>query len=70
MMHLSLLFVAATSIRPDAAPGIPYRQPQLATANGVVGMAFGGGTSIYYTSSKDQGRSFGSPVKVGDTVAQ
>jgi hypothetical protein len=69
---LPLLFVAANSIRPDPAAtanAIQYRQPQLAAGNGIVAMAFGGGPSIYFTASTDQGKTFAPPVKVAETGA-
>jgi hypothetical protein len=58
-----LLF--ATRIQPDAA-AIPYRQPQLAAAHGQVDMTFGAGSTIYFTSSSDEGQHFAPPTKVGD----
>jgi hypothetical protein len=66
---LPLLFVAANSIRPETAAAIQYRQPQLASGHGMVAMTFGGGPSIYFTSSTDQGKTFGPPVKVAETGA-
>ncbi len=68
-MLLPILFVAASSIRPDAAPAIQFRQPQLASGNGIVAMTFGGGASIYFTASKDRGEAFSAPVKVAETGA-
>ncbi|MBY0504222.1 MAG: glycoside hydrolase [Bryobacteraceae bacterium] len=66
-MLLPLLLLAA---RLDPAnTAIPYRQPQLAAAHGQVAMTFGAGSAIYYAASKDQGRTFGAPVKVADVGA-
>jgi hypothetical protein len=62
------LLLLATSIQP-ALPDVPYRQPQLTAAHGVVAMTFGGGSSIYFAASKDQGVTFSAPVKVADTGA-
>lgn len=67
MTFFSLLLVA-TAIHP-ALPDVPYRQPQLTAAYGIVAMTFGAGSSIYFASSKDQGRTFSTPVKVADTGA-
>ncbi len=67
-MLLPALFLLAASIQPKEAT-VPSRQPQLAAAQGKVVMTFGSGPSIYFTSSADQGTTFGSPVKVADTGA-
>jgi len=67
MTLLSLLLLAG-SIRPTAAD-VPYRQPQLAAAHGLVAMTFGAGSSIYYASSTDAGRTFAPQVKVADSGA-
>ena len=63
-MLIPFLFLLAETIAP-----VPFRQPQLAAAHGQVAMAFGAGASIYFARSKDQGRSFGAPVKVADAGA-
>jgi len=62
-LHLLLL-----NILPLSA-GIPNRQPQLAAARGQVVLTFASGHSIYFASSPDGGRAFGSPVKVADVPA-
>ena len=62
-MILPFLFLMAVRIQPDA-PAVEYRQPQLAAGNGMVGMTYGAGKSIYFTSSRDNGRTFGPPVMV------
>lgn len=62
-MILPVLFLMAVRIQPDA-PAVEYRQPQLAAGNGMVGMTYGAGKSIYFTSSRDNGRTFGLPVMV------
>jgi len=59
-----LLF--AISIQP-AQDGVPPRQPQPAASPGMAAMTYGAGSSIYFASSPDGGRSFDAPVKV-DTV--
>ena len=62
----SSLFLAV-HIQPDA-PAVEYRQPQLGAGNGIVAMAYGAGKSIYFTSSADNGRTFGPPVVVAGDV--
>jgi hypothetical protein len=63
-MYLPILFLA--SLIPSGDPAVPYRQPQLAAAHGQVAMTFGAGKTIYFASSSDQGKTFGSPVKVAE----
>ncbi len=67
-MMLPVLALLAISIKPEVET-VPFRQPQLAAAHGLVAMAFGGGKSIYVSVSKDQGRTFAAPVKVADVGA-
>ena len=62
-MILPVVALMAISIKPEVE-AVPYRQPQLASAHGLTAMAFGGGKSIYAAVSRDQGRTFGAPVKV------
>ena len=62
------LLAAAETIAPQSDT-VPFRQPQLAAAHGLVAMTFGAGASIFFASSQDQGRSFGAPVKVAETGA-
>jgi len=64
-MILPLLFLAAVRLQPEA-PALELRQPQLAAGNGIVAMTYGAGKSIYFTSSRDNGRTFGPPTKVAD----
>ncbi len=64
-MILPVLFLMAVRIQPDAAGG-EFRQPQLAVGSGMVAMTYGAGKSIYFTSSRDNGRTFGAPVKVAN----
>jgi hypothetical protein len=66
-MFLLALLLMMNSDGP-AAPAGPMRQPQLAAANGQVGMTYGGPGAIYFSASPDQGKSFGAPVKVADTA--
>lgn len=67
-MLLPVLILLVSRIQPaDAA--VPYRQPQLAAGHGQVAMAFGGGRAIYFAASPDGGRTFGTPIKVGEAGA-
>jgi len=59
-LHFLLL-----SILPLSA-GVPNRQPQLAAGNGQVVLTFAAGQSIYFASSRDEGRTFGPPTKVAE----
>ena len=63
-MHLPTIVLLATRLAPKGVEPPPYRQPQLAAAHGKVAMAFGAGTSIYFTASADGGRTFAAPRKV------
>ena len=64
---LSIMLTAglAAEVQPSAA-AIEFRQPQLASAYGKTVIVYGGGTGIYFTSSLDQGVSFGPRVKVAE----
>jgi hypothetical protein len=67
-MNALLTLVLAASIQPPNA-ATPYRQPQLAAAQGQVVLTFGAEKSIYFASSADQGKTFSKPVKVADAGA-
>src|SRR5688572_2680802 len=68
-MLIPILFLMTTRvIQPEGATA-PSRQPQLASAHGLVAMTFGSGSTIYFASSRDGGRTFGKPSKVGETAA-
>ncbi len=67
-MLLPIFFLMTTRIAPQAAT-VPFRQPQLAAAHGQIAMTFGGGSSIYFTSSTDHGKTFGPPSKVAESGA-
>src|ERR1051325_2078239 len=63
------MFLAAALLAlhlPQVAPDTPNRQPQLAVGNGVAALAFGSGDSIWLVQSKDNGRTWGAPSKVGE----
>jgi hypothetical protein len=68
MLFALLFLMASPVIQPEGATA-PSRQPQLASAHGLVGMTFGSGTTIYFTASTDGGRTFNTPSKVADTAA-
>jgi hypothetical protein len=65
-MLIPILFLMATRI--DTVPAAPSRQPQLAAAHGVVAMTFGSGSSVYFTSSSDQGKTWKTPTKVAEAA--
>jgi hypothetical protein len=46
------------------------RQPQMAAQGDLVALAYGSGNTIYFSSSRDGGRSFNAPVKVAETDAK
>src|SRR4051794_14417075 len=69
MMIAIPVLLFASVVRPSQGTDVPYRQPQLAAAHGRVGMTFGAGSSIFFSVSKDNGRSFEPPVKVAETGA-
>lgn len=65
MQLLMALSLIAVSLGP-ASNGEPAREPQLATHGSTVALAYGSGHSIYFRRSDDRGRTFGSPVRVGE----
>jgi hypothetical protein len=65
MPPFSLALLAAVTLTPpEGAP--EYRQPQLAVHADMVALTFGARHAIYFAASRDQGRSFSSPVKVAE----
>jgi len=60
MLALHLLLLSISPLSAD----VPNRQPQLAAAHGEVALTFAAGHSIYFSSSRDGGRTFDSPTKV------
>ena len=59
--------LSAAEIPPSGAPD--FRQPQLAAAYGQVALVYGSGSTIWFASSPDSGRTFAPGVKVADTGA-
>src|SRR5215510_3521583 len=59
------IFLAFVSIRiaPDV-DGLKFSQPQIAVAGDTVALTFGSSNNIYYSGSRDQGRTFSKPVVV------
>jgi hypothetical protein len=49
---------------PAVSPTEPNRQPQLASAGGIVALVFGSGETIWLARSQDNGRNFAAPSKV------
>ena len=62
---LTLVAMLALHLAP-ADPAAPYRGPQLAASSKLVALAFGAGNSVYVATSKDEGSSFSTPVKVAE----
>ena len=62
-MHLFAL-AAITALLAPVQPGLPNRQPQLATGAGLTALVFGSGNSIWFSRSLDNGQTFSTPSKV------
>jgi hypothetical protein len=64
---ISFLFAMTLAIHlGPIAPDVPAREPQLAVNGSTIALAFGGGKGIYFSASKDGGKSFSAPVKVAE----
>jgi hypothetical protein len=61
---LSLTLALAAQILPPA--GMEFKQPQIAVSPHLVAATFGSGNAVYFSASRDGGRSFGKPVKVAE----
>ena len=59
---LPFLFATVLAVNADA----PAREPQLAVNGPAVGLAFGAGKAVYFSASRDSGKTFGPPVKVAE----
>lgn len=57
----SMLAMSLGPIGPD-----PAHEPQLAVSGYSIGMTFGAGNAIYFSTSRDAGRTFSNPVKVAE----
>ena len=62
-MTIFLLAAALVSLAPVHVQD-PNRQPQLATAGGLTALVFGSGSSIWISTSRDDGHSFSPPKQV------
>src|SRR3954468_15573124 len=62
-MYLFAL-AAITALLAPVQPGLPNRQPQLATGAGLTALVFGSGNSIWFSRSLDNGQTFSTPSKV------
>src|SRR5438067_10266840 len=60
---ISLLL--AVNIAPDGGK-LEYRQPQLAATANLVAITFGADKAIYFSGSRDKGKTFSPPVKVAE----
>ena len=61
-----LLSAVFTAQFPAIAPDVPVREPQMAANSRTVALTFGAGKAIYFSASKDQGKTFSPPVKVAE----
>ncbi|HTM48478.1 MAG TPA: sialidase family protein, partial [Bryobacteraceae bacterium] len=64
MLPLVCLLLAVHIAPNGASP--EYRQPQLAAGDGMVAVTFGADNAIYFSASRDQGKTFSTPVKVAE----
>ena len=62
-MHLFLLATISALLAPVQS-GLPNRQPQLATGDGLTALVFGNGNSIWFSRSLDSGQTFSRPTEV------
>jgi hypothetical protein len=62
-MFVALLLLVAIQLVPSE-PAEQYTQPQIAAHGDVVGVTFGSGMTVYYSGSRDRGKTFSKPVKV------
>lgn len=61
-----MLFLAVL-LSAQLVPGVPgaeYKQPQLAASGELVAVTFGAGQAVYFSASRDAGRTFSPPVKI------
>jgi hypothetical protein len=63
-MILSLALLPLLSLAPESG-GAPWRQPQLAMEGATAVVTYGAGNDVFAAVSKDGGRSFGAPARVG-----
>jgi BNR repeat-like domain len=63
MLTILLAMLVTVRIAPDM-DGLKFSQPQIAVAGDLVGLTFGSSNNIYYSGSRDQGRTFSKPMIV------
>src|ERR1700730_9295231 len=66
MFSLLLGMVLAVNLGP-IGPDSPAHQPQMAANRSMVALTFGAGKAIYFSASKDSGRTFSAPMKVAES---
>jgi len=59
-----MLLLTAALVIAQVAPDVPNQQPWLAVSGKQVALAFGSGGNLYAATSSDEGRTFGSPVRL------
>lgn len=64
---LPLAFLLTFHLTPQTAAD--YKQPQLAATADLVAATFGSGDAVYFSASRDRGKTFSEPVKVGSAGA-
>ena len=63
---ISLFLAALVSVGPvPQSADTPAREPQMAVSGTFTGLTYGAGDSIYFLSSRDEGKTFTAPVRVG-----
>jgi hypothetical protein len=68
MISVLLGLLLTFQIVPDNS-SIEYTQPHIAVGQGLVGVTFGSGKTIYFSGSKDFGQTFSKPVVVAQATA-
>jgi hypothetical protein len=63
----ALLIINAASFGP-MGPDTPAREPQMVADGSSVYMTFGAGNAVYFSSSRDSGRTFSPPVRVAENT--
>jgi len=65
-MHALVLQMLLSVHLGPMAPDAPARSPQLAANQSMIALTFGAGNGIYFSASHDNGKTFLTPVKVGE----
>ena len=58
-----LLFASIVQVAPSG-PGVEYKQPQIAIQGEFAALTFGSANTVWFSASKDGGRTFSAPVEV------